>query len=299
NASVDTAESKLDALVNDLLVGWDSCPVLTADCVHKAYLAFFNRPADVSGLNYWRDYPGYAVDLLTEFSKSAEYLSDFAGLDNSQIIAKVYQNLFARVPETDGLNYWADAMERGAVTIANVAYAVLEGAQGTDLHSVVNKLLASNMFTAALGTAEEIAAYGNADLIGLGNAAKEWLSAINSSNPSVHVAESKLGTLLHDLVGRWNDSGIDLVQIPGEVLDTNSVISAPDSLDFAALTARTGMNSLPDASPDALPPDVLLLDALQPDEAREPSQLIGYIDLPENSFTGYDAFVAANACLIG
>jgi len=215
-------------------------------------------------------------------------------------------------------------MERGAVTIANVAYAVLEGAQGTDLHSVVNKLLASNMFTAALDTAEEIAAYGNAGLIGLGNAAKEWLSAINSSNPSVHVAESKLGTLLHDLVGRWNDSGIDLIQIPGEILDTNSAGNGSDSLDFAALTARTGMDSLPDAlslddarepSPaihkvelgmgnDYLVdadmnslPDALLL--LQPDEAREPSQLIGYIDLPENSFTGYDAFVAANACLIG
>jgi len=170
------------------------------DYIQKAYIAFFNRPADVPGLNHWKNYSGNAQDLLTEFSNSAEYLSDFDGLNNVEILTRVYWNLFGRTPDDEGLTYWAVQMGMGYVTIANVAYEVLGGARNEDEDIITNKVLAANMFTGALDTSEKVEAYNNAGSIGLGNMAKNWLAAVNGQNTSVETAEAILGTLLNNLV---------------------------------------------------------------------------------------------------
>ena len=36
---------------------------LTTAQIQNAYVAFFNRPADVAGLNYWMNYNGSIADL--------------------------------------------------------------------------------------------------------------------------------------------------------------------------------------------------------------------------------------------
>jgi Ca2+-binding RTX toxin-like protein len=244
-ASVQTAETRLDTLLDDFVGRWNGGSILTSNTIQEAYIAFFNRPADVPGLDYWQDYPGNMQDLLTEFSHSAEYLGDFDGLDNARIISKVYQNLFDRAPESAGLNYWIAQMDAGHVTIANVAYAVLGGARNKDLDIIVNKALAASMFTAALDTSQEIEAYNNANTIGLGNAAKNWLTTVNEVDASVWAAESRLGTFLDDLVGRWN----------GTALEENTDTDAPGN-------EATGTLPL--------------------DDVQDQSQLIGYVDLSEN-----------------
>ena len=220
--------------------------VLTADNIQKAYIAFFNRPADVPGLNYWKGYTGDAQDLLTEFSNSAEYRSDFNGLLNVQIITRVYLNLFGRVPEQTGLNYWLAQMDAGYVTIANVAYEILGGARNEDLAIINNKVYAATMFTNALGTSQQIEAYNNAGIMGLGNIAKDWLSTVNEYSASVQTAETQLDALLSNLVVSWNDNSNNGQipgetpngQIPGETPNTNAPWNGADALDFTAITAR-------------------------------------------------------------
>ena len=41
--------------------------------IQKAYVAFFNRPADAGGLKYWQSFPGTLAQLLSTFKPSAEY----------------------------------------------------------------------------------------------------------------------------------------------------------------------------------------------------------------------------------
>jgi len=170
------------------------------DYIQRAYIAFFNRPADVPGLNYWMNYPGNMQDLLTEFAKSEEYLSDFAGMNNSQILTIVYQNLFGRAPDGEGLTYWSTQMSAGHITIANVAYEVLGGARNEDAEIIKNKTLAANAFTSALDTQQKVDAYNNAGPNGLGNEAKNWLAAVNEYTATVEAAVAKLDALLNTLV---------------------------------------------------------------------------------------------------
>jgi len=146
--------------------------------IQKAYIAFFNRPADKSGYDFWLTYPGPDQHLLDEFAQSPEYLSDYAGKSNHEIISTIYQNLFGRAPEPEGLNYWAGQMTAGWVTVGNAAYEILGGAQGSDLTIINDKTGWAQGFTDDQTTPERIDAYAKAGGNGVGHVAKDWLATV-------------------------------------------------------------------------------------------------------------------------
>ncbi|MCW2313989.1 DUF4214 domain-containing protein [Rhodoferax antarcticus] len=152
---------------------------LTKSQIQNAYVAFFNRPADVAGLNYWSSYAGNAADLLITFALSAEYTNLYTGLNNTQVVDKIYNNLFGRGSDVAGLNYWVGELASGKIKIGNIADAINKGAQGTDATAVANKTTAATAFTNALDTAPEVIAYSAIDATGLG-AVKTWLSAVTT-----------------------------------------------------------------------------------------------------------------------
>ena len=231
---------------------------LTAVDIQKAYIAFFNRPADVPGMTYWLSYPGDAQDLLNEFAQSAEYLSDYAGMTNMQMVTKVYNNLFGRNPEPAGLTYWVAQMDAGYVTLANVAYEIMGGAQNEDAMIIDNKAIAAQAFTDALVTPEQIAAYNNAGPNGMGGEAKAWLAAVDESTESVAAANAELGNLLQSLVDA--DSGVGPTPDNAEVLwltsggplpgtsgwDPTIYGSADKNTTFIAQTGQLGENAILD-----------------------------------------------------
>ncbi|MCL2020740.1 MAG: DUF4214 domain-containing protein [Betaproteobacteria bacterium] len=167
--------------------------------IQRAYIAFFNRPADDAGYKFWLNHLGPDQDLLDLFSQSEEYLSDYDGKSDEEIITIIYQNLFGRLPEAEGLNYWAGQMTAGWITVGNAAYEILGGAQGTDLTAVNNKATAAQAFTAALDTAPEIYAYANAGDNGVGHLAKDWLTAV-TDNGKLTDALGSLDSLLAALI---------------------------------------------------------------------------------------------------
>ncbi len=105
---------------------------LTTAQIQNAYVAFFNRPADNEGLRYWGSYAGSSADLLNTFAQSAEYKSLYSGMNNTQLVNAVYQNLFGHAPDIEGLNYWVNQLTQGKLAIGNIADAINKGAQGTD-----------------------------------------------------------------------------------------------------------------------------------------------------------------------
>lgn len=131
--------------------------------IQKLYVAYFTRPADPAGLDYWETVVegtnGNTTAVSAAFAASAEYQAEYAGLTNSQIVNKVYQNLFGRSAEPAGQSYWAGLLDSNSVTIANVVAAVAGGAVGTDLTAFNNKAAAALAFTNALDTDAERAGY--------------------------------------------------------------------------------------------------------------------------------------------
>ena len=131
--------------------------------VQELYVAYFSRPADVAGLDYWTDAldanPNALQDLSRSFSQSQEYRDTFAGMDNRAIVAEVYDNLFSREAETAGIDYWAGLLNNNAITIDNVVTQIANGAKGNDSVAFNGKVAVAAMFTERLDQPNEVAAY--------------------------------------------------------------------------------------------------------------------------------------------
>lgn len=165
---------------------------LTTEQVQNAYVAFFNRPADVEGLAYWKSYPGATADLFNTFAQSKEYNSLYANMNNTQVVNAVYQNLFGRSPDVAGLNYWVSQLSSGALKIGTIADAVNRGAQSTDAQIIGNKVTAATTFTQSLDTTAKIVAYAGVNSTGL-TAVKSWLATVGSDATSLANAVSSAG----------------------------------------------------------------------------------------------------------
>ena len=122
---------------------------LTAREIQDAYVTFFNRAADTEGFTYWTSYPGSISDLYATFALQTEYTSVYGGKTAEQQITTVYQNLFNRAPDAEGLAYWKPLVEAGTISLANLALTVNRGAQGTDTTALSGKIDAAIVTTDA------------------------------------------------------------------------------------------------------------------------------------------------------
>lgn len=149
--------------------------------IQKLYVAYFNRPADVAGLNFWESVlEGNNGDLnvvAAAFAAVPEYTTAFAGKTNAQIVAQIYLNLFGHEGDAVGMKFWVDAMAAGNMTVSQAVKFIADGAQGTDAEIVENKVIAATAFTAELDTPAEQAGYAGAGALTL---AKAFLAGVTS-----------------------------------------------------------------------------------------------------------------------
>jgi len=134
--------------------------------VQELYVAYFGRPADVAGLDYWTNVVAAEGGKLTAvsaaFAKEKEYTDLFAGKTNGQIIDMIYTNMFGHAADAAGRTYWVDLLTAGTVSVDMIVAEVAKGAQGSDDTAVNNKVTGATAFTAALDTPAEQAGYSGA-----------------------------------------------------------------------------------------------------------------------------------------
>lgn len=164
--------------------------------IQGVYLALFGRPADPSGLSFFNGVTGNGTNLagIGDLAKTAEYLTRFTGQSNKQIIESIYQSLFGRAGEENGVNFFLGELAAGRQTVNTIAINILDGAVGTDLQTVTNKLAASNLFTNALDLPNEAAAYVGTSAADIG---RNYLSTITSDPSTIpSLAQADAAVLL-------------------------------------------------------------------------------------------------------
>ncbi len=124
------------------------------DALQKLYVAYFNRPADPGGLEYWNNVMQHQnislSDISNTFATSPEYRDTYAGMNNQQVVNQVYVNLFGRNAEAAGLQYWTALLDSKQISLANVVTIIGNGAQNSDLISYNAKTTAASSFTMGL-----------------------------------------------------------------------------------------------------------------------------------------------------
>lgn len=132
------------------------------DRIQKFYIGFYGRPADLPGFAYWLEQVNGAY--LNQDSRMAAAFgstdqAEFRALYGQQptielFVSKVYENLFGRAAEVEGVAYYKQEYDRfiAANVSADEARAILiariiDGAQGGDRIAINNKVEIAQDFT--------------------------------------------------------------------------------------------------------------------------------------------------------
>lgn len=182
------------------------------------YLSFFGRAADPAGLAYWASElerrGGGALSIIDSFAESAEYQQRFGHLSNPLLITNLYQQLFGRNPDTDGLNYWVGQLDSGELRLQDISVGIFEGAQGDDLATVNNRLSFSKYYVTNIE--QEIIEPLDADSLA------GFIQSVNSARPSLQSANAQLESQERTVTLVWsipttraNDDALSLTEIGG------------------------------------------------------------------------------------
>jgi len=118
-------------ILNTFLYASEEVPTLEE--VAKLYVATFNRAPDKAGLDYWVSNSALPLSKIAQsFFDQPETKALYPdGTSNTDFITSVYQNLFNRTPDTEGLNYWENELNIGSFTKNSFIQAVINGAQNS------------------------------------------------------------------------------------------------------------------------------------------------------------------------
>jgi surface protein len=124
--------------------------------VLQLYTAYFNRAADKDGVDYWTNEmmtKDWTIEMVAQsFADQTEYTQVYGGLNNTQIVEKIYDNLLGRETDAEGLAYWSGQLDSGVMAVQNVLQAITNAAvetidgvavNPTDAAIVNNKTVAS------------------------------------------------------------------------------------------------------------------------------------------------------------
>lgn len=124
--------------------------------VQEMYVAYYGRPGDPGGVNYWAGAleanGGDLTAIIDAFGFSDEYFDRFGDLDDEALVNNIYQQLFGRDADETGLAFYVGRLQSGAMTLATIALNIADGVnEGTDDFDIVsNKLEHAAHFTATV-----------------------------------------------------------------------------------------------------------------------------------------------------
>jgi len=119
------------------------------------YIAYFDRAPDATGLYFWATAfsNGLALEeIAARFDTSAETKALYPdGSSNAEFVQAVYNNVLGRDPDQGGFDFWLGHLDSGTVPREVFILRLLNGAQGTDIDYIENKVDIGIYFTVIKG----------------------------------------------------------------------------------------------------------------------------------------------------
>ena len=122
--------------------------------VQQMYVAYYGRPGDPAGVDYWAsvldvaESTGGSLDI-NQFGESQEFLDGIGGAGNTTAdqVTILFQQMFNRDPDPEGLAFWVNSIDTGIITLAQSALAIAEGVQNEDAIILANKVAGAVYYT--------------------------------------------------------------------------------------------------------------------------------------------------------
>lgn len=179
--------------------------------IMQLYTAYFNRAADKAGVDYWAgmmDSNGWSLDDVAQsFSDQTEYQNQYNGLVQSQIVAKVYQNVLNRDGEADGINYWSGELSSGNISVSQLVQAIVNAAVEKDGSGNYKNATDASIFNNKI----EVSQYCYDNNINATGSDTISLSSISTDSSSVSTIKNHASSFIDDSNG--NSSGGDTINL--------------------------------------------------------------------------------------
>jgi len=154
----------------------------SVNLAQQMYVAYYGRAGDPEGVNFWAaqfDESNNLDAVLSNFGNSQEYSDNFASLNHEELVTGLFQQMYNRSPDAEGLAFYVARLESGAATLASIAKQIADGSQDNDGLSLDNKIAVANSFTSRVES--EGISYASADITSV----RTLLAAVTSSASSV------------------------------------------------------------------------------------------------------------------
>ena len=126
----------------------------------ELYIAYFNRAPDATGLYFWatafsngRTLEEIAARFDTADETRALYPDDSS---NAEFVEAVYNNVLGRDPDQGGFDFWLGHLNSGTIPRDVFISRLLNGAQGTDIDYIENKVDIGIYFTVIKGMSDPL-----------------------------------------------------------------------------------------------------------------------------------------------
>ncbi|MEX3790522.1 beta strand repeat-containing protein [Paraburkholderia sp. BR14374] len=216
--------------------------------VQQAYLAYYGRPADPEGREYWAvrldNAGGDLNSIINAFGNSNESTALYGGSNTAAQIAAIYQTLFGRQPDAEGLNFYQRGIINGDFTLASVALNIYYGATGDDKAQLDAKLAYAEAFTDAVSESVSAQiAYSGKTATDNARAAVAAVTDTTSEGTAAANLETTLSNINAGAVGQTVTltTGVDTVTLTGN----NNVVNATDvAVGLGTQNTWNGLDSI-------------------------------------------------------
>lgn len=188
----------------------------TTQAIQEIYIGLLGRAADAGGLAYWAaEIDGGTLTLeqlrANIVNEQPEYAAGLGSKTRSQVVAELYERLFERAAEADGLAYWVSG-GGSTVNVDQLVLALSAGASSADRLTLDNKVEAASYYSANTLDANYTA-----------DAATAAVSSVDSTSASVAASKAATDEGSHFSGGSYvMTTGVDAITGTGG----NDVISA-------------------------------------------------------------------------
>ncbi len=205
--------------------------------LQKLYIAYFGRPGDPSGINYWLSRSQESItirEISNELSRQDEYKNCIAQdklIDFK--INKLYLNLFNRKADFDGLNYWIEMFNSRGYQIADILYNLIYSSkkpysvdyeqEKNDIHILQNKVFTAQLFTEQISKSITLVNIYKPESISPWISGNSFKKVTNFFN---HIAHEKISTdKINDFITSLTDASINVLTEPAiEIKDLSLAI---------------------------------------------------------------------------
>ena len=200
--------------------------IVNSTQLQKLYIAYFGRPGDPSGINYWISRSNQLFTLKNisnELSRQDEYLKFIAYEKNWEFkINKLYSNIFSRNVDFNSLNHWIKMLNDQDYDISDIVYDLVFSNQKPysinleqdqlDMNIFNNKINAAEAFTKKISSSFSLINLYQPDSI------SPWISGdslLRASNFLDNVNDEKVcNDDINQVVNSLSDSSIEMLTQP-------------------------------------------------------------------------------------